>query len=417
MQLKEYIECPLNAYLKCERYINDGSPSKNNSTTSENTAPKSSNKDFTLKLIEFSNDIIIEDLGHNISNIPSKAIYIHPDMLNTNILKEQSYIVLGETVVEPTSSGRTVLSKSTVPISFIKLAYPKCLGRLTRHMGKEKILSACEVTDRLIDAIDNNQMNPKFALLKEHSGRIAHIPIHDYLYEWGMIIREYTPYPYINHEEFMMPFFSLFSSEYNPFREKTDDSHVPFLKQFYDNQSKDANTFLLNDIIFPLYDCYFDALLKTGIELEAHAQNMLLSFDNNFKIQRIICRDLESAGRDVTLMERLGINYDLNIKYKCNQLLSKDINEKYAKWYINHSFMFDFKLGEYIITPLLSCASKCIPGVNVEELVKNIKEYNQQYIVQLPDFFPLDWCYYSNENFEKTGNKKVYIWENNPKYR
>lgn len=215
----------------------------------------------------------------------------------------------------------------------------------------------------------------------------------------------------------MMPFFSLFSSEYNPFREKTDDSHVPFLKQFYDNQSKDANTFLLNDIIFPLYDCYFDALLKTGIELEAHAQNMLLSFDNNFKIQRIICRDLESAGRDVTLMERLGINYDLNIKYKCNQLLSKDINEKYAKWYINHSFMFDFKLGEYIITPLLSCASKCIPGVNVEELVKNIKEYNQQYIVQLPDFFPLDWCYYSNENFEKTGNKKVYIWENNPKYR
>lgn len=416
MQLEEYRESPLNAYLKCERYINDGSPSKNNITTSEITSPKSIHKDFKLNLVNFSTDIT-EDLGHNISVIPSKAIYIHPDVLKNGFLRDQQYDILDEIIVEPTSSGRTVLSKNTMPLYFVKLAYPKCLGRLTRHMGKEKILSACEVTDRLMCAIDNNKMNSKFALLKENQGRIARIILNNQSYELGMMIREYSPYPYSSTEEFIMPFFSLFSSEYIPGTKETNNNHIPFLRQFYDNQTKGANDFLLEEIIFPLYDCYFDALLKAGIELEAHAQNMLLTFDNDFKIKRIICRDLESAGRDITLMERLGIPYDLNIEYKSNQLFPKEGNDKYEKWYVNHSFMFDFKLGEYIITPLILCAVKCIPGVNKEELINSIKEYNNQYIEKLPDFFPPDWCHYSNENFEKTGNKKVYMWSDNPKYR
>ena len=55
--------------------------------------------------------------------------------------------------------------------------------------------------------------------------------------------------------------------------------------------------------------------------------------------------------------------------------------------------------------------------MNAQELTKKIKEYNQKYIEQLPDFFPPDWCHYSSENFEQTGNAKVYIWEENPKYR
>lgn len=417
MHLKEYINNPLDAYLKCERYINDGSPSKNNNTTSELTAPKSSSTCFFVKQIKFLKDVVIEELGQAFFDIPADTIFVHPDMLNNDILQSQSHLVLNEIMVAPTSSGRTVLTKDTTPNYFIKLAYPRCLGRLTRHMGRDKILSACEVTERLVRAIDDNCMNPKFALLKENYGRIANIPVDDCVYEWGMIIREVKPYPYIEDSEYIIPFFSLFAAEYLPGSTEINDKHVPFLKQFYDSQSKDAESFLLEDIIFPLYDCYFDALLKTGIELEAHGQNMLLSFDDNFIIKRIVCRDLESAGRDVTLMERLGIKFDTNNKYKCNMLLPKEPHQKYSKWYITHSFMFDFKLGEYIVSPLLNCANKYLPNVNVEKLTKRIKEYNRQYIEQLPDFFPPDWCYYSNENFEKTGNEKTYIWEDSPKYR
>lgn len=417
MYLNEFLSNSINAYLKCERYVNNGSPSKNHNTTSKDTSPKSASAGFGVKLISFSNNIIIEEIGQPITSIPVDTIFVHPDMLSDDILSSQRFEVLRDVNVEPTASGRTVLCKNAEPIFFIKLAYPKCLGRLTRHMGKEKILSACEVTERLVASIDSHLMNSKFALLKENKGRFANIPTEQSIYEWGMIIREFKPYPYVEEEEFLMPFFSLFADEHLPGGEETNTAHIPFLKQFFDAQPKDAASFLLEDIIFPLYDCYFDALLKSGIELEAHAQNMLISFDENYRIKRIICRDLESAGRDITLMQRLGIKCNSDIKYKCNQLLPKDPNQKYSKWYITHSFMFDFKLGEYIVSPLLQCAEKCLLGVNAQELTKKIKEYNQKYIEQLPDFFPPDWCHYSSENFEQTGNAKVYIWEENPKYR
>lgn len=417
MLLKEFIENPIDAYLKCERFINNGSPSKNNNTTSESTAPKSAVENFKISLVSFNHSVKTEDIGEKIEHIPSNAIYIHPDFLNEVVLLAKQAKVLKNIVVAPTSSGRTVLTQNTNPTMFLKLAYPKCLGRLTRHMGRDKILSACEVTNRLVCAIDNNEMNGKFALLKENKGRIAYIPDSKNIYEWGMIIRESRPYPYVDDEEYIMPFFSLFASEYIPGGNSTNLEHIYFIRQFYDAQKKDANSFMLEDLIFPLFDCYFDALLKAGIELEAHAQNMLFSFDKDFKIRRIICRDLESAGRDITLMRRLGIPCNTENQYKCNQLLPKDPFQKYEKWYITHSFMFDFKLGEYIITPLIECAKKCIPGINEKKLIRQIKNHNKYYISKLPDFFPPDWCYYSSENFEETGNVKTYIWEDNPKYR
>lgn len=416
MELIEYLKNPITAYLKCERYINDGSPSKNNNTTSKETSPKSSTGQFYLKLIKFSNDVVVEEIGEKSILFPQNTICIHPDMLTHDFFVDKQLTTIEEFLVEPTASGRTVLANGAYPI-FLKLAYPKCLGRLTRHMGREKISSACEVTKRLIEAIDSKKMNKKFALLKEDSGRVAHIPTSEGDYEWGMIIRDFYPYPH-TEEEYLMPIFSLFSSEYTPGEEKTNTNHVFFLKQFFLKQTKKSDTFLLEDIIFPLFDCYFDALLKAGIELEAHSQNMLIAFDSKFKIKRIVCRDLESAGRDITLMERLGLSLNTdNINYKCNKLLPIETGHKYPKWYITHSFMFDYKLGEYVITPLINCAKSVLPGFNEEYVINKIKEYNQKYIQQLPDFFPPDWCYYSNENFEATGNKKVYIWEESPKYR
>lgn len=416
MNLCEFKYNPVEAYLKCERFVNDGSPSKNNNTTSANTAPKSSVENFCMSLVEFEGNVEIEQIGDEVCGIFPNTIFVHPDMLNDGVLSNFSHKVIEQLIVEPTSSGRTVLSKDDKFPMFIKLAYPKCLGRLTRHMGKEKILSACEVTDRLVEAIDAKYMNPKFALLKENKGRIAKLPTEE-VYEWGMIVREFKPYPYTEAVEYMMPFFSLFSSEYLPGEETINETHTPFLKQFFDAQSKESNEFLLEDILFPLFDCYFDALIHSGIELEAHGQNMLFTFDEEFKIQRIICRDLESAGRDVTLMERLGIPFNVENKYKCNQLLDKEDNQKYAKWYITHSFMFDFKLGEYIVTPMIECAKKNLPGIDEGHIIRSIKNHNKQYVEQLPDFFPPDWCYYSNENFEQTGKAKTYIWEDNPKYR
>ena len=418
MLLSEYYNNNLSSYMKAERYVNSGSPSgfSEINTTSESTKPKSGTKEFDVLEIKFSEDVHTEDFG-SISNyieLYQNSMLVHMDLLESSLLANEKFDIVRRIPVEPTSSGRTVLMKNKRPC-FIKMAYPDFLGRVRRHMRKEHVLSAMEVSSRLQKAVDDQLIGVPFAFLRENAGRVIRLPKSGY--EWGVIFREYIPYPFVDMKEFYIPFFSLFGYEVDPMTGKEKCNKDPsLLYQLYEKQTDSPEEFLLNKIIFPLCKVYFDVLLKTGIELEAHAQNMLLTVDEKFQIQRIVCRDLESAGRDVTLMQRQEIQYNLDNMYKCNMLMD-EIYDKYPKWYINHSFMFDFKLGEYILTPMLECAKECFENVNIEEMQRRIKMFNQQFVKQLPDFFPSEWCYYENINFEEKGLERKYIWLSNPKCR
>ena len=418
MLLTEYYDNDLLSYLKAERYVNNGSPSgfSDINTTSENTKPKSSTKEFDVMEIKFSEDVHTEDFGTitNYINLYPNSMLVHTDLLESSLLINEKFDIMSRITVEPTSSGRTVLVKNDKPY-FIKMAYPAFLGRVKRHMRKEYILSAMEVSLRLQKGADAHLIEAPFGFFRENAGRVIRLPKSGY--EWGVIFREYIPYPYVGGKEFYIPFFSLFGREVDPATGKEKYNKDPsLLYQLYKKQIESPKEFLLNKIVFPLCKVYFEILLKTGIELEAHAQNMLLTVDEKFQIQRIVYRDLESAGRDITLMQRQGIQYSLDNAYKCN-MLTDEIYDKYSKWHINHSFMFDFKLGEYILTPLLECAKECFDNIKIDEMQRIIKEYNQQFIEQLPDYFPSEWCYYENINFEEKELERKYIWDSNPKYR
>lgn len=436
MKIEEFIANPIKAFIKAERYLNDGSPSgfSDKNTTSFQTCPRSATRNFNLKQLKFEGKI--QEIGDfdNI-RISRDTMFIHPDVLTHKLLSGVNYIEFNDIIVAPTASGRTVLSIEGDPF-FIKLAYPKCLGRLIRHMGSDKINSAIETTKHLIRAVESGKTNKSFAFLREDYGRIAYLPlpyneinsddnipnsnIKNGLYEWGVIFREYTPFPYIDKREHLIPFFALFGQEYDPSTQSIlVNQDKPLVIQLFEKQKNiDFEEYLLEKILYPLLDTYFDALLLAGIELEAHAQNMLISIDNDYQICRIICRDLESAGRDATLMDFLGIPYDKITEYKYNYLSNKDEDQKYPKWQITHSFMFDFKLGEYIISPLLEKCKEYIPYLDIENICNHIKVYNKKYIDKLPNnFFPSDWCTYANRNFEQEGSKREYIWHSNPKYR
>ena len=78
-------------------------------------------------------------------------------------------------------------------------------------------------------ATKEQKINSAFSFLREDFGRVAHIPF-DYLanteielsqnekgcYELGVLFREMKPYPYLQEEEYLIPFFALFSKEYDP---------------------------------------------------------------------------------------------------------------------------------------------------------------------------------------------------------
>ena len=433
MLIAEFISSPNKAFIKAERYLNEGSPSgfSEVNTTSKHTRPKSSTTSFALSQIKFNRNVLIEDIGeYKHGYVKNNCIFIHPDMLNTNeLLKNANYFVEDEVIVAPTASGRTVLALTEN--YFIKLAYLGFLGRLIRHMNGEILRSAYEVTKQLINAANSNTLNPAFSFLREDFGRVAHIPLNDFMsdgiefpkningcYEWGVLFRESRPFPYVHEEEFLIPFFSLFSNEFDPITEKaTVYQDKPLLIQLFEHQNKSIEKFLLDDILFPLFSTYFEALIFAGVEFEAHAQNMLIAINKEYAIKRIVCRDFESAGRDVPVMEYMGINYVRHGDYKLNTIKRKDVGQKYPKYYINHSFMFDFKLGEYLVTPLLKLAHQHIP-FEYNVLPNKIKEFNRQFIEKLPtDFFPPDWCYYENINWNKEKRSRTYIWQDNPKYR
>lgn len=433
MLLSEFIDGSRNGYIKAERYLNNGSPSgfSEINTTSENTSPRSLAPSFNLKQIKFTNDIFIEDFGEYRNNyVKEGCIFIHPDMLNSEgLIYNLNYFIEDELAVTPTASGRTVLALDKN--YFIKLTYIGYLGRLIRHMSSEIIRSAYEVNKQLIVAAKTKKINDAFSFLREDFGRVAHIPINNLTskdielplnsrgcYEWGVIFREFDPFPYIQEEEFFIPFFALFGKEYDPVTKKNlINQDKPLLIQLFEHQNKSIVDFLLYDILYPIFNTYFDALIFAGVELEIHAQNLLLTINKKYDVKRVVYRDLESAARDVPLMEYMGIDYVKTGEYKFNIIKQVEIGQKYPKYYVDHSFMFDFKLGEYLITPLIELAHKYY-SFDHNSIIIKIKEFNRQFIEKLPnDFYPPDWCSYENINWDLEKRKREYIWHDNPKYR
>ncbi len=123
-----------------------------------------------------------------------------------------------------------------------------------------------------------------------------------------------------------------------------------------------------------------------------HSQNILFGFDKDWNIASIILRDLESIDKDITIRAAWGKSVFIN-SYKT-------IKEADYKYLIKHSFMFDHKLGEYLVEELIVCASQ-VKSVNEIELRKLIKEYtNRKYGEHFARLFPSDGKWYKFEEVE-----------------
>jgi hypothetical protein len=146
--------------------------------------------------------------------------------------------------------------------------------------------------------------------------------------------------------------------------------------------------------------------------LEAHAQNTLFAFDDNFEMMGIIAKDAESIDKDISLISDLGLAVEIRTcPYKC-------LTRESYNYHIMHSFMFDFKLGEYLVNPIIQDALHSF-DFDEEILTERIRDYNRKFIRKLPkDFFPLDGKWYSYKNVVHNRNKpRKYIAKDNPRFR
>ncbi|UTA67547.1 IucA/IucC family protein [Emticicia sp. 21SJ11W-3] len=414
MLLDELILHPYRSRYYLERYVNDGSPSgfSTINTTKPKTSPFELNSWFNLYIC-FAPKMMFREYGNipemNINEINSDEnwIFVHPDMFDNIFFLNKSFKIklIDQYKVVPTASGRTVQLVNTINEDYIKLHYSGILGRISRELPFFKAIAGPEISNILKKAVDEKLLNKSFSFLPELGARVLINP--DNMEEWGMVWRENKPYG-LNEEfsHFMLPSFSLFSMD------RLNIHHFPILKQIIDKFNYEPEQYALEKIIYPLIECYFSVVINLGLQPELNSQNLLLGFNKDFSKCSFVIRDLESVDKDLTLMRLKDIKFNfLSYPYKC-------IESTQFNYSIKHSFMYDFKLGESILEPIINLINQYY-NIDKLRLQLKIKEYSKQFIKQLPkDFYPRNkWYVFDKVLVDQTKIDRPYIECSTPKFR
>lgn len=397
------------SYIYMERYVNEGSPSgyTNIHKTSYFTNPFTGKKQFNL--YKFDDSKYQKKIyGEEFVLFSNDYIFAHPDSTKSNILRKFDVsLECSEFLVIPTASSRTVFIKNDETKGFIKLTYDiSRIGRSDRQISNISAMASCETSDIIKNAIYSKKMPHYFGILLEKSAKVVTLKKGLDTYEWGVIYRDFFPYPYVVDDVAMVPSFSLFSRDYN----NINDEYL--INQFIDLSQMNPTDYLL-DLVIKFVDCYWNLLLNCGLAAEMHAQNCLVEIDKKFRISRIIIKDMEDVDRDIYVMKNLNINNNIqSINYK--------VFDKHDPVYkYRTSYMYDFKFGEYLLKPIIITVCKKY-GLNESYFYDVIRKYvRNKYIERLPkNYFSDNDTWYSCLNVETfSGESKKYVLNRNPKFR
>lgn len=382
---------PMEKTIYCERYVNNGSPSGFTfmHSTSVGTRAFDNEPNIKLPVIDFKSTEKLNFYGANLNFIDNNQLIVHPDMLSL-VSNDKDVININYINAIPMASHRTVF----VPKfnKYIKLQYNGLIGRIERFITYDHINHSIAV-NKILNKVSWVDTSLHF-FPEEH----ARIYKQNTCNSIGMIVRDTNVVP--SCKGIIIPAFSLFSRDRNFPQDKS------ILLQLIDKTTMNKNEFVLSQIIQPAVLLYFKILLETGLHIEAHAQNICYIITNS-NID-IAIRDFESMDKDLEIAS--CFNDKFNINFKCIDKESQDYSKR-------HSFMFDFKLGEYLITPILNEAIKA--DCNIEYIINQIKRTVNFYIKLLPhDYFPKNcWYSYPKQLIDRTSTNRPYIKHLYPKYR
>ena len=149
---------------------------------------------------------------------------------------------------------------------------------------------------------DVSRINPWFSFQPESLG----VTFGDAKDSWGFLIREMKPYPsqgtsIISNDvkPLLIPLFALYcpDTKHQCIDDRSSKNSKPMLQKMIEasGAADDPLGFCMEKIFKPLYKCWSDVLLKTGIVLEAHGQNTLLELDPlTLTPLRLVFRDFDT---------------------------------------------------------------------------------------------------------------------------
>lgn len=302
---------------------------------------------------------------------------VHPETWVTNgieHMEELHILPRAEAIkVAPTASTRTVLTlgQSHVPPHFIKLHYPRRISRFNRRLRRKNIHDSVSVSSDLTEVHFD-----KFAYLPDTLG----FTFGDSETAWGFLMRERIPRPFQGTRT-LIPCFALYGGDLQ------HPEDPPLLVQMIERLGADPQSFILNEIMIPVVECWAKVARERGILLESHAQNTLLEVDHNFRPRRVVHRDFD-VWIDYEARRRNGLPVPF-LGAHDNSHTGPPIEQHYSLIYdrfIGHEF-FDYLLG---ILKRFYTAD--------EEAVRNrVRQAFHRAFPEADRCFPATMFYFSNE--------------------
>lgn len=336
----------LEYYIYAERYINDGSPSGFTflNQVSNRYSPNSDYKSFKLPVFNIAKEsaVLVGDINDilifNKNKSSSIPVPIHPDIFNGFSCSKPDFFV----DVIPTASGRTVLldPDDELGVQFIKLHYPKLIGRFNRGLPLFKWIAAKE-SMQAINSYENGL--PQNVALFEDA---AYLFVEKEFFPqdgFGIVFRNFPKKFNFNNGSIIIPIFSFFSNDVK------SGSRETILEKIINNRALSIYD-SIEKIIFPLIESYIFFATEIGIVPECNAQNIVISIDQS-SLLVIGYRDMENFWKDISLRKELKLNILFNYYHTINQ----EYNDDYFK---RRSFLYDFKLGEYVLRPIAKIIAK-----------------------------------------------------------
>lgn len=310
-------------YVYCERYINNFKKVANevHPYFCAITGPPN----FFLPYLEFNKSAVEILLANPDKKILKEIVckdkvrfFVHPDSLNEI---ESRGDVRWEVIAEPTSSVRTVIAKDKG--FMIKMHLNRRLSRFIRRLRPSSVEHSLLISEDIEKSLSGAPST--FGFLPETIGIVWN--------ECGAIIRENTPRPFVNDKRFLLPFFSLYSTDLK------DKQHRSFFQQMVEKSKQDPLNFFIEKIIEPLFAniCYF--IRERGILLEAHGQNVLVELNENLEITRLIHRDFQSMYVD----KEIRNSKKLDCKFKKHIMGDESPRE------VSYSLVYDQYIGKYVL--------------------------------------------------------------------
>jgi hypothetical protein len=376
------------SFMYLERHLNDGSPSGFSFLYTPTTGfcAKDNTYCFDLPVFDCSS-LGPLDVGGACS-LPDRFLPVHPDM-ESNFTELTGLTPSCFITSSPTSSGRTLLVTDTATPFYVKVAYQGLLGRVTRNMTNAHVLSAVEVSSVYESAIKSNELPSTIHIYREHYG--MHFDKSSMLSDWGYVERDVHTFPKSGYIE--IPGFSLTASN----KIESGTLFKILLNEVPELRTQDG---FFSYFARPLLDLYFSSIIKIGLQPECHSQNVVFLLNNEYLPVGVALRDMESVDKDLPLIK------ERNLDDHFTATNYKFLLEGTYNYQIMHSFMYDFKLGEYLLGPLVDGWVEYDGNCRKKNIENQIKAYAREYIRSLPcDFFPEN-CWYDYEAVVHEGSSK-----------